>query len=156
MFVSAHYFWCLLYSVSLCTKVTPIKGCFWIIKQKVPLNGILDNGINLLMGSNLSHLKNPKYHFLPNLCLFHWLISINRLLESVSLSSKVIPLSGAHCNTYFRLHNSFNLHWFGHWVFWWELLESLCQWYLSGGGNTCVNCPNDRIMVRKSKTCLLT
>ena len=40
------------------------------------------------------HLKNPH---LPNVCSVDSLIRINRLLESVSLCPKVIPLSGSHC-----------------------------------------------------------
>jgi hypothetical protein len=32
--------------------------------QWAPLNGITDNGINRLMGSNLSHLTVPKLTFL--------------------------------------------------------------------------------------------
>ncbi len=39
----------------------------------------------------------PNCHFLPNVCLVDSLIRINRLLESVSLCPKVIPLSSAHC-----------------------------------------------------------
>jgi hypothetical protein len=42
-------------------------------------------------------LQIPNQHFLSNVCLVHSLISINRLLESVLLCPKVIPLSDAHC-----------------------------------------------------------
>ena len=55
-------------------------------------------GINRLMGSNWSHLTNPKLPFPTSVCKVHLLIGINRLLESVSLSPKVILLSGTHCN----------------------------------------------------------
>jgi hypothetical protein len=58
-----------------------------------PFNGIMINRIHWLMGSNWSLWQN--YHFLPNLCFVHSIISINRLWESVS--PKVIPLSGANC-----------------------------------------------------------
>ncbi len=52
------------------------------------------------MGSTLSHWIYPKSPF-PTLCLLvHLLISINRLLESVLLCPKVIPLSDAHCILY--------------------------------------------------------
>jgi hypothetical protein len=40
----------------------------------------------------------PNYHFTPNVCVVHLLISINCFLESVSLWTKMIPLSGAFCN----------------------------------------------------------
>jgi hypothetical protein len=53
------------------------------------------------MGSNLSLLTNPNYHFLPIVCLVHLLISISWLLESLSLCPKVIPLSGAQCIYHF-------------------------------------------------------
>jgi hypothetical protein len=39
----------------------------------------------------------PNYHFLPNACLVDLLIRINRLLDTLYLCPKVIPLSGAHC-----------------------------------------------------------
>jgi hypothetical protein len=64
----------------------------------MPVNGITDNGINRLMGSNLTHLTSPKLYFLPNVCLVCLHISINWLKESVSLGPKVILLSGTYCN----------------------------------------------------------
>jgi hypothetical protein len=65
--------------------------------QWAPINGIMDNGINRLMGSIYLICQIPNDLFLPYVCLVLSLIRINQLLESVSLCPKVIPLSGVHC-----------------------------------------------------------
>jgi hypothetical protein len=100
-----------MWSVTLCPKEITLSGfhcaCEKNIKKNLtenlvlqwaPLNGITDYGTNRLMGSNLSYLTNPKLPFPTNVCLVDSLIRINRLLESISLCPKVIPISGAHFN----------------------------------------------------------
>ncbi len=53
--------------------------------QWAPLNGITDNGINRLMGSNLSHLSNPKILF-PTFCMVSSLAYQNQSVIGISLS----------------------------------------------------------------------
>ncbi len=47
--------------------------------------------------NGIKYWQIPNYHFRANVCSVHLLIRINRLLESVFLCPKVIPLSGAYC-----------------------------------------------------------
>jgi hypothetical protein len=61
--------------------------------QWAPLTGITDNEINWLMGSNVSRLTSANYSFQLNVTV----IIISRLLESVCLRPKVVPLSCFHC-----------------------------------------------------------
>jgi hypothetical protein len=61
------------------------------------------------MGSNIYNLTKPK--LVLNSSLIHWLVGINRLLESVSLCLEVIPLIGAYCNSNLSIFKSLsNIH----------------------------------------------
>jgi hypothetical protein len=69
--------------------------------QLALLNGIMDNGINQLMGSNLSRMTSLRliFHTECPVKLIHLLLFVGYwLLESVCLCPSVIPLSSSHCN----------------------------------------------------------
>ncbi len=65
----------------------------------------MDNGINQLIGSNISRKTSLKVLFQTHYTvkLTHLLIIIIRLLESVCLYSKVIQLSSYHFRLYVRI-----------------------------------------------------
>ena len=66
-----------------------LETLVWTLNRWMPLNGITDNRIKLI--------QFDKPQISTSQLLFHSLITIYRLLESVSLCSKVIPISGAYC-----------------------------------------------------------
>ncbi len=77
--------------------VTVFAQTVSLIKRWAPLNGITDKGIYQLMWSKLSRWQVLIFFFSYLLYVVaHSLIFISRLLESVCLCPKVIPLSGFH------------------------------------------------------------
>ena len=67
------------------------------------LNGITDNGINWLMGSNLSHLTNTKSPF-PPYCMFISLAYLYQSVIGISLSlSQSDPIKRRPLYNFFEL-----------------------------------------------------
>ncbi len=73
-------------------QTTRIKQIQWKL-----LNGITDNRISWLMGSNLYRLTRMTLSYLVCYTEAHLLIIISRLLEKVWLCPKVISLCGFQC-----------------------------------------------------------
>jgi hypothetical protein len=64
-----------------------------LVLQWETLNGIVDNGFNWLMGSNLSKLTSPEFSFMPNVFNSHSINLISQLLESVYLCPRGTSVS---------------------------------------------------------------
>ena len=79
-----------------CSKLASLRHLY--VLQWTPLNGIKENIINQLMGSNLSILTKSQITLSYLLYIeSHSHLIISWLLESIYLYPEVIPLSSFHC-----------------------------------------------------------